>query len=266
MKRVLFAAVIAALSLGFMDPSLAQRRARTANAPPPGPVPRNAEGRALLGGATPNVKGVWTPRFGITDPIKPTDDTPYLPWAKAQFIARQSAQLEPHTRCKPSGSAREFLTPYGVEMDEFPQIKRIYFFDIGGPHTFRTIYMDGRSHPRNYVHTYYGHSIGWWEGDTLVVDTVGYNEAFWMDRRGMPHTDQMHTVERFTRADSETMKYEITVDDPGAYSKPWTTSFNLRWENGTELYEYVCQEANQAVTLMVGQHNTSVDRTSAIAP
>jgi hypothetical protein len=266
MRTALLVAAIVILTLGLMDPSLAQKRPRNSKLPPPGPAPRNAAGRVLLGGATADDKGVWTPLFGITDPIKAIDELPMQPWARAQFVARQSAQLEPHTRCKPSGSAREFLTPYGVEIDEFPRLKRIYLFDIGGPHTFRVVYTDGRSHPKNYVPTYYGHSIGWWEGDTLVIDTVGYNEGFWMDRRGLPHTSKMHTIERLTRLNSDVMKYQITVDDPGAYTKPWTTDFNLQWEKGTELYEYICQEANEAVQLMVGQKATSVDRTSAIAP
>ena len=68
-------------------------------------------------------------------------------------------------------------------------MQRVYIFDIGGPHTYRTIYMDGRTHPANLTPSYYGHSIGWWEGDTLVVDTIGFNENFWLDRRGLPHTD-----------------------------------------------------------------------------
>ncbi|HEU4620460.1 MAG TPA: hypothetical protein VFV10_20670 [Gammaproteobacteria bacterium] len=259
-------ALLLALSLALSTSAEAQKRPRNPKAPPPGPAPRSAEGRALLQGATQADKGVWTPLFGITDPIKPVDELPFQPWAKALFIARQSAQLEPHTRCKPSGAAREFLTPYGVEFVEAPAIKRLYIFDIGGPHTFRTVYMDGRSHPRDLVPTYYGHSIGWWEGDTLVIDTVGYNEGFWMDRRGLPTTDRLHTVERITRTDSETMKYQITVDDPGAYTEPWTTDFNLGWEDGTELYEYICQEANYATELMVGEKATSVDRTSPIVP
>ena len=70
------------------------------------------------------------------------------------------------------------------------------------------------------------------------MDTTGFNEGFWLDRRGLPHTEQLHTLERFTRADSATMSYEVTVDDPGAYTAPWTAAFNLRWESGTELFEY----------------------------
>jgi hypothetical protein len=125
--------------------------------------------------------------------------------------------------------------------------------------------MDGRTHPDNPSPTFYGHSIGRWEGDTLVVDTVGYNEGFWIDRRGLPTTEKLRTLERFTRTDSATIKYELTIDDPGAYTKPWTTRFNLRWEEGTELFEYVCQQANYAPELMVGA-GKSVDRSSSIVP
>jgi hypothetical protein len=153
-----------------------------------------------------------------------------------------------------------------VEFVELPEAQRIYIFDIGGPHTFRTIYMDGRSHPANFTPTYYGHSIGWWEGDTLVVDTTGYNERFWLDRRGLPHTDKMHTIEKFTRTNQAAIAYEITVDDPGAYTAPWTGKFNLRWEAGTELFEYMCQQANYATELMVGDGETGVGKTTNIVP
>ncbi|HTM04136.1 MAG TPA: hypothetical protein VL173_11570 [Vicinamibacterales bacterium] len=211
-------------------------------------------------------KGVWTPSgIGITAPILAKEKTPYQPWAAALYDFRQANELEPHTRCKPSGGARQFLTPYGVEFVELPEIQRIYIFDIGGPHTFRTIYTDGRKHPDHLQPTYYGHSVGHWEGDTLVVDTVGFNEAFWMDRRGMPTTDKLHLVEKFTRTSKERINYEITVDDPGAYTAPWTTGFQLAWQDGQELFEYVCQQSNYAGELMVGA-GTHVDRTSPIVP
>ena len=232
---------------------------------PPGPAPRNAEGRVTLTSATPAQKGLWLPVFGITDPIAPLPTVPFKPWAKAVYDDRQAHELEPHTRCKPSGVARQFLTPYGVEFVELPELQRLYIFDVGGPHTYRTVYMDGRSHPAKLMPSFYGHSIGWWEGDTLVIDTTGFNEGFWLDRRGLPHTEALRTVERFTRVDSGAIRYEVTVDDSGAYTAPWTARFNLRWENGTELFEYVCQQANYAITLMVGDQE-SVDRTSPIIP
>jgi hypothetical protein len=233
--------------------------------PPPGPAPRNADGRVLLGGATPKDKGVWLPGGGGFQGVQSQEPVPFRPWAKAVLDDRLKNQLEPHTRCKPSGFVRQFLTPYGVEFVELPEIQRIYIFDIGGPHTYRTIYMDGRTHPTNLDPTFYGHSIGWWEGDTLVVDTLGYNEGFWMDRRGSPTTEKLHTLERFTRTNSATIHYETLVDDPGAYTKQWSSAFDLRWESGTELFEYVCQQMNYAPTLMVGA-GKSVDRTTPIVP
>jgi hypothetical protein len=234
-------------------------------ATPPPPAPRNAEGRVFLGSATPAQKGLWLPVFGITDPIAPLPTVPFKPWARAVYDDRQKHELEPHTRCKPSGVARQFLTPYGVEFVELPELGRLYIFDVGGPHTYRTVYMDGRSHPAKLRPTFYGHSIGWWEGDTLVIDTIGFNEGFWLDRRGLPHTDKLHTVERFTRDNAAAIRYEVTVDDAGAYTAPWTARFNLRWDNDIELFEYICQQANYANTLMVGDQE-SVDRTSPIVP
>jgi hypothetical protein len=230
------------------------------------PTPRNAEGRAVLGGATPLEKGVWTPVFGIRDPVAPLEVVPFQPWSKALYDSRQAHELEPHARCKASGASRQFMTPYGVEFLEMPELKQLYIFDIGGPHTFRTVYMDGRPHPEDYAPTNYGHSIGHWEGDTLVIDTVGFVEDFWLDRRGLPHTEQLHTIERFTRTTKNAIDYRITIDDPGAYTGEFTGGFNLRWNEGEELFEYVCQQANYADELMVGEGADSVDRSSQIIP
>jgi hypothetical protein len=234
--------------------------------PEGGPAPMNAEGRVLLQGQTPEDKGVWTPVFGITEPIAVLETVPFQPWSRALYDARQLHELEPHARCKASGAARQFLTPYGVEFVEMKDLGRMYIFDIGGPHTFRTIYMDGREHPADFEPTNYGHSVGHWEGNTLVVDTVGYNEDFWMDRRGLPHTTALHTIERFTRVNEMGIDYKITVDDPGAYTGDWTGGFYLRWNPGQELFEYSCQQANYAHELMVGQESSSVDRSSTIVP
>jgi hypothetical protein len=232
---------------------------------PPRPAPRGPHGRVLLGGATPEDKGVWLPGRGAFAAFAETDAVPFQPWAKALYADRRENQLEPHTRCKPSGTVRQFLTPYGVEFVEFPDLQRIYIFDIGGPHTYRTVYMDGRTHPKNLTPSYYGHSIGWWDGDTLIIESTGFNESFWMDRQGLPHTEKLRTLERFTRTDAATIKYELTVDDPGAYTKTWKSGMDLRWEKGTELFEYVCQQGNYAHELMLGAHE-SVDRSSPIVP
>jgi len=235
---------------------------------PSKPAPRGADGRVLLGGATPKDKGVWLPAGVVTTSFTAADAIPFQPWAKALYADRQTHRLEPHARCKASGAVRQMQTPYGVEFVELPELQRMYIFDIGGPHTWREIYMDGRSHPKTVTPSYYGHSIGWWEGDTLVVDTVGYNEDFWFDRGGTPHTERLHTLERFTRTNYDTIDYQVTIDDPATYTAPFTGRFNMRWEEGTELFEYVCQEQNYAGTLMVGASVSegTVDRTSPFVP
>jgi hypothetical protein len=239
-------------------------RGRGAGAPA-APAPRNAEGRVIFGSGDPKTPLLWTANLGIRDTPLPRDQVPFQPWAKALFDDREKHELEPHARCKASGMTRQFLTPYGTEFVEFADLKRIFIFDVGGPHTFRTIYMDGRSHPKNLTPSYYGHSIGWWEGDTLVVDSVGFNESFWWDRRGLPHTEKLHFVERFTRTDAQNMRYEFTVEDTGAYTKPYSGTLNIRASTGTELFEYVCQQANYAHELMVGQAE-SVSRSTPTVP
>src|SRR5262245_50707916 len=256
--------------------------------PPARPAPRQTDGQMSLG-PIPGELGVWLPGAGgaerlvdpdagdpldVQFPIPPAArypgkiklrDVPFQPWAREVYSYRRDNQLEPHTRCKPSGGPRQFLTPYGVEFVINRDEQRVFIFDIGGPHTFRTIYMDGRPHPKNLVPSYYGHSTGRWEGDTLIVDTVGFSESFWLDRYGFPHTEKLHLTERFTRTDSNTIKYDVTVDDPGAYTAPWSSGFFLFWDAGQELFEYICQDNNFASELMVGAQEF-VDRTSRILP
>lgn len=262
MRRLLLSTTIAGLA-ALSWQAAAQQSGQEA---PAAPAPRDENGRIILGNADPNGTGVWTPDFGIFDPVAPLETVPFKPWAKALYDDRQLHELEPHARCKASGASRQFLTPYGVEFVEVEELGRLFIFDIGGPHTFRTVYMDGRSHPDEIQPSNYGHSIGWWEGDTLVIDTVGYNEDFWFGRRGLPHTEQLHTIERFTRYQNDRIDYELTVDDPGAYTAPFTGGFDLEYEDGIALFEYVCQQANYADELMVGQESDSVDRTSSIVP
>jgi hypothetical protein len=211
-----------------------------------------------------------TPRLaaGNADPTfkkLKVGEVPFQPWARALYEHRQENQLEPHTRCKPSGGPRPFLTPYGVEILELKDLQRVFIVDIGGPHTMRVVYLDGRPHPKDLALDYLGHSIGRWEGKTLIVDTIGFNERFWIDRFGFPHTQLLRVIERFTRLEEATLKYEVTIDDPGAYTAPWTSGILLRWNPSQELFEYVCQDNNLAPQLMLGAAE-SVDRTSVIVP
>ena len=170
---------------------------------------------------------------------------PLQPWARAVLNHRRVNQLEPHTRCKPSGGIRQFLTPYGVEFVEFKDLQRIYIFDIGGPHTFHTIYMDGRSHPADFTPTYYGHSIGWWEGDTLVVETKNIHPI--QERSGaVPISETGKVTERFTRVSDKEIFYEYTVEDPKYYSQAWKGEMVLN-RSKEPVYEYACHEGNYAL-------------------
>lgn len=285
--RLIAASVIAGtLLLSAALPGAVQNR-RPAAAPAK-PTPHWPDGTPRFS-AAPGDKGLWHPNgrpilsepetdpaikdgqgrgapSGPPFPGRPKEsEVPFQPWARALYEYREANLFEPHTRCKPSGGPRQFITPGGTEFVDIPETKSIYVFDENGPQTFRVIYMDGRQHPKDLTPSYYGHSIGHWEGETLVVDTVGFNERFWMERQGAPHTDKLHLTERFTRTDNNNMKIEITIDDPGAYTRPWTTGFFLRWGVNEEAAEYICQDNNQASTMMVGTQE-SVDRGSRIAP
>ena len=231
--------------------------------PPPPPAreaPRGADGRVLLG-PPPGETGLWVGRGGVS--VIDREEVPYQPWARELVSYRRSSPLEPHTRCKPSGGPRQWLTPYGAEIVEIPDLERIYIFDIGGPHTYRIIYMDGRPHPEDLVPSYYGHSVGHWEGDTLVIDSVGYNERFWVDRGQSPHTEDLHMIERLTRTDLNTIEYLVTMDDPNVYTEPWTGELEMRWLPDRELFEYICQDNNYATEIMVGVQD-DVDRSRVV--
>ena len=110
----------------------------------------------------------------------------------------------------------------------------------GGAHVWRQVWMDGRAHPKDPNPDWLGDSIGRWEGDTLVVDAVGFNDRTWLDDAGHPHTERLHVIERYTRSDTSTMKYEVTIDDPGAYMKLWTSSSSLSFRPGEKLQEDIC--------------------------
>ena len=120
-------------------------------------------------------------------------------------------------------------------------------FNVSNANSFRVIYTDGRGHPAGLTPGYFGHSIGRWEGDTLVIDTVGYNDKFWFDSRGTPHTEKLHTIERFSRPNFGTLINDFTIDDPGAYSKTVQLKFTARRvRQDVELMEDICTENNQA--------------------
>jgi hypothetical protein len=109
-------------------------------------------------------------------------------------------------------------------------------------HTVRQIFMDGRAHPEDITPSYMGHSIGKWDGDTLVVDTVGFNDKTWLDRDGHPHSDQLHVTEGFHRVDRDNMTIDITMEDPKALAKPWKTQLNFQLRPEWDIMELICTD------------------------
>ena len=238
---------------------------------PAAPAPRWPDGRINLG-APLGQNGLWerrnehlviNPKSYQADATKTArvhiDQVPLQPWARELTNYRHALSLasEPYTRCKPAGGPRQFMSPYGLEIVEMPELKLMFIFNISNAMSYRRIYMDGRSHPKDIAPTYLGHSVGRWEGDTLVIDSVGFSENAWMNRDGLPHTSQLHLVERLTRVNFETLNYEVTIDDPGAYTAPWTSGYTLGWSKGLDLFEYVCQENNISPESMGGDALTS---------
>lgn len=234
------------------------------------PAPRWPDGRISFTG-TPKEIGNWEgppvsslilkvrngrPAVSPWDlPTNPTiDQVPFRPWARKQYLTRQANLTadDPHTRCKPSGGPRFWHTPYGIEVLDLPETQEIIFIGVGTPHSWRIVYLDGRPHPKNLKPSWYGHSIGHWEGDTLVIDTVGFNERFWLTRGGVPHTSKAHLIERISRPNFYRLRYEVTIDDPGAYTRTWSGGWYLRWSAGNEPFDYLCQENNRDPARMVG--------------
>src|SRR5437762_6497707 len=206
-------------------------------------APAAARGDAPLGG------GEGTTGGGGRGGAKSEPWVPFQPWAAAvyDYNSANNSKYDPEGYCLPPGGPRLMATPYPAEIIQLPEQKRVLMIFEGATHIWREIYMDGRPHPTGDAlnPTYLGHSVGRFEGDALVVDTVGFNEATWLDYFGHPHTDQMHVVERFTRPNKNTLHYEALIDDPGAYTKPFKVAWDIPWRANAELTEYICQENNK---------------------
>lgn len=210
--------------------------------PPQGPLPRQANGR-------PDLTGLWLRREGtgnISQGLPKGETMPLRPETLKRMQALQ-AKDDPQTNCLPLATPRG--NPYPFRMVE----TQTHVFILNeSMHGFRQVFMDGRKHPEPPDPSWHGHSIGRWEGDTLVVDTVGFNDLTWFDNYGHLHSDKLHTIERFARTDLGTLKIEILVDDPAAYSRPFTLSFTAYLMPGEELMEYICEENNQDVKFIEG--------------
>jgi len=231
------------------------------------PTPRWTDNVPKLGAPSASAQGYWAypsatamvedgvkvemSKYGL---LKNAADAakvaPMQPWALALYRERQKRFLADDPtfiNCKPPGGPRQFQLPEGVQFVEDRERQRIFVLLGGGNTNYRIIYLDGRGHQGQVGGDddnplYYGRSVGKWEGDTLVTDTRGFNEDFWFTNGGLPHTDQLKLIERFTRPDLDTLNYEVSVDDPGAYTRPWKASWTLHWVADQELPRQLCQD------------------------
>ena len=227
------------------------------------PIPRLPDGTVDITG--PWVGGGSNGNIERDGGLKP-GELPMLPWAK-ELMSKRLEKDEPYTACLPMSVPRVNPYPWKFALSYTSKgLSHIYVLhETGDAGAHRVVYMDGRSHPPDPIPTWWGHSIGRFEKDTLVIDTVGYNDKFWFDSRGTPHTEQLHTVERWTRINYGRITNDFLLDDPGAFSRPVNLKFMGRLlrpdlkTGGGDLMEFICLEGNEygvAAGFVPGQGTT----------
>lgn len=233
MRTIAFAAALVMLFGGTA--ALAQRGFLEGTPKPPaaipeGPTPRMPDGK-------PNFSGVWnSPNFGSLG-----GELPLQPWAKkaAEEHKKNDDVDDPEAKCLPSGVPR--ISPYPMKIVQTPDLIVMLF--EGNVHSYRQFFLDGRGHDKNLDPSFMGESIAHWEGDTLVVDTVNFNDRTWLSSgSAAPHTDQLHVIERYRRPDLGHIEIDITLDDPGAFTKPHTFKRSHTLDTEWEIHEYVCND------------------------
>jgi hypothetical protein len=253
--------LVAAIMLATSMPALAQWLnvsskgvPRTKDGKPDfsAPAPRKPDGK-------PDLAGIWNGDQAdekyfqnIAADFKP-HEFPILPWAEALAKERTAGGRDwPSAHCLPLGITLQDTAaiPYPLKIVQEPDVVVILFELFG---EFRQIFLDGRTLPKDPNPSWLGYSVGHWDGDTLVVDTAGFNGKAWLDVAGQPTTEALHITERFRRRDFGHMDLQLTIDDPKAYSKPWTVSLSWHFRPDTELLEYVCNENEKDLKHIVGK-------------
>lgn len=210
--------------------------------------PRPKAVRWHIAAGTPDLSGVWfIDEYHRT--ILPNEDPPFQPWTRELLEKRNydnthhdpDKAIDPTERCIPPGTPRTMFQPFPWEI-VYARDRVLIIFEYQS--LIRQIFTDGRKHPDDLEPTYMGHSIGKFQGDTLVVDTIGFNDKTWLDPMGLPHSDAMHLTERIRRVDHDTLVDEYTIDDPKAYTKPWTATRTFKLKPDWQIKEYVCAENN----------------------
>ena len=209
------------------------------------PVPRTPDGKPVLA-------GLWRPSPGMVGDIarnlKP-GEVPFQPWAEELYKHRRSnhSKDDPTANCIVGGVPRSDLVGYPFKILQVPGMVVILYEAV---HSYRQIFTDGRELPKDPNPTWFGYSVGRWDGDVFVVETAGFNDTGWLDNAGKPATEHLRVTERFIRKDFGHMDIQITIDDSKAYTKPWTVTQPLAFQPDTELLEYICNENNKYFELV----------------
>jgi len=223
-----FAAAVLAISVSMLGQSVA----------PAATVPHLPDGR-------PDLNGVWeipyTPDMGRGL----EGGLPLSEWGAADFKAYDPAKFDYTGHCLPAGLTRLVNTPMPMQIVQGPKNVVLLF---EGFSTFIVIPTDGRDHPKKLDLTWFGNSIGHYEGDTLVIDSIGFNDKSRLDTIGHPHSEKLHVVQHYTRNANDTISFEINVEDPLAYTKPFTNKRIFKLRRDWELLEYSCEENNKDLT------------------
>ena len=199
------------------------------------PVPRTPWGQADL-------SGLWNKRpYGGTNMARGVQPLPFTSEGLKAYNDVWN-HVDPTSRCILPGVPRVNNSPYPMQIIHL-QDKVIMLYEY--MHNFRVIYTDGRSHPDEYLPQLMGHSVGRWEDDTLVIDSIGFTDRTWLDDHGNRHSDVLHVIERWRRVSADQIWYEATIDDPKFYAKPWTNGWIMPLANPDwELAEYACTDFN----------------------
>jgi len=206
---------------------------------PAGPTPRTPEGKV-------DFSGVWDPGSAFFN----IGQVPLQPWAEALMRERRATQSkdDPEAWCLPAGVPR--ISPFPQKFVQTPNL--VVVLDEGNVHSYRQFFLDGRKHATDTFPLWMGDSIAAWEGDTLVVETIGFNEKTWISGQGVPHTDALKVIERYRRPDFGHLEVEITMEDTGAFTRPHTFKRGFILLTNWEIHEYVCNEFNVDKDHLVG--------------
>ena len=213
---------------------------------PAAPAPRGADGK-------PDLSGIWEPASLKFLASLDSDgiQIPFRPGSLNLFMQRQASKGkdDPDANCTFPGVPRINVVPDPFKILQSPGLTIILYEAFT---TFRQIFTDGRELPEHPNPTWLGYSVGKWDGDTLVVESTGFNDRTWLDNAGHPHSESLHVTERFRRLSVGRMQIDVTINDPGAYMRPWKVTEDFRLVPGTELLEFVCSENNRDREHLVG--------------